>query len=262
MISYWHLSQKDLNLLATCPLQFQQYYWQKLDSLPNLTQVENADWGKQFHTLMQQYNLGLPWENVLSQQPEFKQALKALISATEAIWHSPQIKFREAEYQLKFTWQNYIFSVVYDLLVLSEDYAIIFDWKTYLQPKNQQKLLTNWQTKLYLYVLAESLNYQAEQLYFTYWFVKLPQQPQSYTIKYNQNFHNQTKIELKNLVNKFEQILLEYPLTQNKCKQRHNCVQCSYYQTVINNHQAQNDLNNLPLSLEEVEEVNISVSPT
>ncbi len=261
MTSYWHLSQKDLNLLENCPLQFQQHYWQKLDSLPNLTQAENAIWGKQFHTLMQQYNLGLPLENLLTQQPEFKHSLEALISATEEIWHSPKIKLREAEYKLNLTCKNYIFTVIYDLLVIYEEQAVIFDWKTYLQPQNPQKLLNNWQSKLYLYVLAESLNYKPEQLSFIYWFVKLPHQPQSYTIKYNQNFHEQTKIELQNLINKFQQILTKYPLNQNKCLEENNCYQCSYYQTLNNSNQSQNDqnnlINNLPLSLEQVEEINI-----
>ena len=264
MTSYWHLSQQDLNLLETCPLQFQQHYWQKFDSLPDLTQAENAEWGKKFHTLMQQYNLGLPLENLFIQYPKFKNAIEALLKSTEEIWFSPAIKTREAEYQLNLTWRNYIFTVIYDLLVLYRDRAIILDWKTYLQPQNSQKLQTNWQTKLYLYVLAKSLNYQPEQISLTYWFVKLPHQPQSYTISYNHKLHTQIETELDKLVNKFEEILADYPFDQSKCLTMKNCNQCEYYQTLTNSNYTQlnkqnNLINNIPLSLEDVEEVDLSI---
>lgn len=262
LTSYWHLSQKDLNLLATCPLQFQQSYWQKLDSLPNLTQAENAEWGKQFHRLMQQYSLGLPLENLLTQQPELNNSFQALIQATDDIWHNPNIQLRTAEYQLKLTDKNYIFTVIYDLLILTKNQAIIYDWKTYLQPPNKQRLENNWQTKLYLYVLAESLNYQPEQISFTYWFVKLPQKPQSYTIKYNQTLHQEIKQELVTLLNQFELIINQYPLDSTQCLSLRNCEECDYSQTLIaSNYNGKNDdklLKNIPLSLAEIPEINIT----
>ncbi len=257
--SYWHLSQKDLTLLENCPLQFQKNYWQKLNFILNLTEIDHAEWGKNFHTLMQQYSLGLPLEKILNKQPEYKDSLEALIRETQDIWNCPQIKFRCAEYELKLIKKNYIFTVVFDLLVLFENQAIIFDWKTYLQPPNTKKLDNNWQTKLYLYLLTENFNYKPEQISFTYWFVKLPHKPQSHVIKYSQKVHQKTEQELDNLLVKFEKLYNNYQSNIFNCLDTEKCYNCLYFQSLTQSNNLENNPNNLllqsPLSLEDVEEV-------
>jgi hypothetical protein len=48
------------------------------------------------------------------------------------------------------------------------------------------KLAKNWQTRLYLYVLAETSAYPPDSLSMTYWFVQLPRSPEQITFNYNQ----------------------------------------------------------------------------
>jgi ATP-dependent exoDNAse (exonuclease V) beta subunit len=57
-----------------------------------------------------------------------------------------------------------LLTVIYDLLIEAEDNAQILDWKTYPQPKEQNRLAKDWQTRLYLYVLAETSDYLPEQI--------------------------------------------------------------------------------------------------
>ncbi len=256
--SPWHLSQNDLNLLETCPFQFQQYYWQKSSFIPSLNQLNSGEWGKTFHTLMQQYHLNLPLESILAQHTEFKEPLLALISATQEIWNNVENQQRMAEYPLTLHYQNYIFTTIFDLLILTSEKAIIFDWKTYLQPPAYQ-IEDNWQTKLYLYVLAEKLNYLPEQISFTYWFVKLPNKPKSYTVSYNQQKHQQTYQQLQKLLTEFEDIVTQENSGETKCISNKNCEKCSYYQLIspktsltLNQTQFSEDI---PLSLDKIESV-------
>jgi hypothetical protein len=107
---------------------------------------------------------------------------------------------------------------VYDLLLLGEHQAQIIDWKTYLQPK--QNLDSHWQTRLYLYLLAETSHYQPEDLSMTYWFVKIPHKPQHVTYAYNRAKHEQTKQDLISLLNQ-----LSSYLNQSDFPHRHDCEQ-------------------------------------
>lgn len=234
MKAFFHLSQTQLNLLETCPPQFQKKYIEQLISPTNSNEEEKKQWGNLFHLLMQQKELNLPVELLLAENLELKNSLKALIEKSSEILPSETIINRQAEYQLSLNYQGYLLTVIYDLLITYEKKAIIFDWKTYLQPENPQKLIHNWQTKLYLYVLAETSNYQPEDITMTYWFVKLPNQPQHFTINYNHNLHQQIKQDLTKMLLKLEQYLDDY-LNQNiNFPHRVDCEKkCPYYQYLL-----------------------------
>lgn len=260
METHQSLSQTHLTLFETCPPFFQKKYLEKISTLPNLNQEEKSEWGKKFHLLMQQYNLGLPIHDFIYDDRSFLQSLEALIAETKDIWTSKNILLREAEYKLQLKFNNYLFTVIYDLLILYSDRAIIYDWKTYLQPENKQKLQNNWQTKLYLYALAEKTNYQPSQLSMIYWFVKLPQKPQSVTIQYSDTMHRKIRQEIVNILDKLECFTNDYINHQSGFSHRENCQQkCPYYKllkedNVLNN--SMSALKNLPSNLAEVEEIN------
>lgn len=252
MRSHWHLSQNHLNTLETCPPLFQRIYLQQLKSPFNLIQEEKTQWGRQFHLLMQQYNLGLPIDDINTDNNDLKVSVKALIHATKNIWNSPEIITKKAEFQINHSINNYLFTSVYDLLILYENKAEIFDWKTYLKPQNEEKLINNWQTKLYLYILAEKLDYKPCQLSFTYWFVKLPNEPQKQTIKYDKAKHEQTKKELNSLLEKLEDLTTEYIENKVNFPHHHNCETCLHRQNFANLLTESELTQNLPTSLDDI----------
>lgn len=253
---YYHLSQSDLHLLEICPPQFEKIYLQKKTEPLHLKYQEKAQWGKLFHLLMQQYNLGLNLDNSSIAYPELINQAQALINKTQDIWQSSEIIFRQAEYQVNYTIENFIFTVIYDLLVFYPDKAIIMDWKTYREPQNKEKIINNWQTKLYLYVLAEKFNYTPEQIYFDYWFVTSSENIDKYSIAYSTSFHQQIKQELNILLDKFNQLMNNFYAQNINFPHHDKCHQCPYRHNFMNQ---ENKEKKVPIftSFDDIEMVNI-----
>ncbi|MEB3311525.1 MAG: PD-(D/E)XK nuclease family protein [Snowella sp.] len=225
------LSQSQLQLLETCPPQFQRLYVDQLGYGIHPEQQEKLTWGSQFHRLMQQRELGLSVDSWGESQGELQRSLKALIEAVPELYAPSPHQWREAEHHRSLSIKNYVLTVIYDLLITTPQQAQILDWKTYLHPQNPNQLMDHWQTKLYLYVLAETTDYLPEQLSMTYWFVKLPTQPQSLTISYSRKQHQQNHQQLESLLTKFAHLLMDYE--QNKIPFPHvqtcNEKNCPYY---------------------------------
>lgn len=238
------LSQGHLNLLATCPRKFQHTYLDQLASPMSPEQQERLDWGSRFHLLMQQRELGLPIEAILAADPQFAGCLTAFInSAPEVINPNPKKHiFRQAEHERILNFQNYILTVRYDLLIAEKKKAQIHDWKTYPRPQNRQHLEHNWQTRLYLYVLAETSPYLPQQISITYWFVQAsletPAQPNLQNIKfiYDRSTHEKTQLALEQLLQNLTIWLENYqetgepfpqiPETSRDCEHCHFSMRC------------------------------------
>ena len=249
------LSQGHLNLLATCPPKFQQIYLEQLYSPPSPEQQEKQTWGTRFHLLMQQRELGLPLEPLLAEEPELHNSLAALIQAAPEILQTTSKDNREAEHSRILIFNNYLLTVIYDLLIFGESQAKILDWKTYLKPQKKKYLAENWQTRLYLYVLAETSHYLPEQISFTYWFVKLPHQPQSLTFTYNSQQHQQTKQDLKDLLDRLDIWLDNYHSSGISFPHRADCeLNCPYYRFFLKDRESQSKI---PKSITEIEEISI-----
>lgn len=228
------LSQGHLNLLASCPPKFQQVYLDRFTSLPDPHQQETQAWGNRFHLLMQQRELGLPIEPLLQENQELNHSLQALIQAAPEILVGKENQWREAEHCRTLSSGNYLLTVIYDLLIAEEEKAQIFDWKTYLQPQNKSKLASNWQTRLYLYLLAETSEYLPEQISMTYWFVKLPNRPKSLTFSYSQRQHQKNQQDLTNLLANLDNWLEDYLNHNISFPHRANCQEsCPYYHQFV-----------------------------
>lgn len=246
------LSQSHLNLIDICPPKFQQIYLDGRGTIQDLRQRESMNWGNQFHLLMQQQELALPIASILASDQELNSAFTALVSAVgldtqDNVW-------REAEHCRTLSWGDFVLTVIYDLLWTQGDRAIILDWKTYRQPKQADKLAQNWQTRLYLYVLAETSEYAPEQIEMTYWFVRSGK-PQKVTFKYSTPKHQQAKQDLTNLLTNLETWLQNYQLHQTDFPHRHDCEQkCPYHQFLCQDPEQQREL---MASIEEIEEISI-----
>ncbi|MDJ0662795.1 MAG: PD-(D/E)XK nuclease family protein [Crocosphaera sp.] len=252
------LSQAQLNLLERCPPQFQRVYLDQLASPISPEVQESLLWGNQFHQLMQQHFLGLSIDSILEVDKDLKDIVKALLNGVSETHHLDSDCWREAEHYRGLETENYLLTAIYDLLILNNNQAQILDWKTYLQPQNKKKLENNWQTKLYLYLLAETSDYLPEQISLTYWFVKIPHQPQCLTFEYSEQLHKKYTKELESLLINLDDYLLN--LNKNYVDFPHlkNCENnCPYYEFFLSGtNEVENNINLLSI-MDEIEEVSI-----
>ncbi len=211
------LSQGHLNLLTTCPRKFQHLVLDQLTVPPSPDLQAALDWGNRFHLLMQQRELGLAIAPLAQEDGELAACLQAFEQTAPDLFlpvgdpgRGTEL-LRESEHSRSLPFDNYLLTVVYDLLMLYPDRGAIFDWKTYLKPRDRAELATDWQTKLYLFVLAETQQtltpiLAPEAISLTYWFVRAtdatatastPQpKPQAIRFTYNRDLHEQTRQEL------------------------------------------------------------------
>ncbi len=252
-----HLSQGHLNLLECCPPKFQQVYLDGLTFLPEPEKQESMQWGSRFHLLMQQRELTLPIDSLLTADPDLDFAFKALVQANPYLQEQDSDIWREAEHCRTITSDNFLLTVIYDLLIAKKDRAIILDWKTHRQPRSFKDLVDNWQTKLYLYVLAETSEYVPEQIQMVYWFAKSGK-PQNTVFDYSEQQHQQTQQDLIHLLANLETWLADYSQLQIDLPHRGNCQQaCPYYQFLSEVSKKQNDHQEWRKSINEIEEISI-----
>lgn len=227
---FFRLSQGHLSLLSTCPRKFQHIYLDQL-GLPTIPEEQQRQvLGTHFHQLRQQQELGLPIENFVQADPHLQRWF-------EAFTHSPPqmlVGDRQSEHQRSLGFRHYLLTGVYDLLILGQQQAQILDWKTYARPQNPQRLQQNWQTRLYLYLLAETSDYLPEQIFMTYWFAESRgngAEPHSLSFTYSAALHNQTQKDLEHLLGNLTNWLEAYSrgnlfpqvsLDLGECDGRHN----------------------------------------
>ncbi len=217
------ISQSTLNLWQSCPRKFQH---QVLDRL-HLPSGSNAqmELGSRFHLLMQQRELGLDISGLAASDPQ----LQTWVGAFE---NNPPVmitgdRFPEHLRTYK-SFESYILTAIYDLLILGTDRAQILDWKTHNKPLSPMVLQTSWQTRLYLYLLAETSNYLPEQLSMSYWFANTGT---TVAIAYSSQDREQTQQELSQILREMKESELsnyfpqlpEGSLACNQCEFKYRC---------------------------------------
>ncbi|MEM1256176.1 MAG: PD-(D/E)XK nuclease family protein [Cyanobacteria bacterium P01_H01_bin.21] len=251
------LSQTHLTLLETCSRRFQYIFDQALAVPPKREGQEAALWGSQFHLLMQQQALGLPIDMMAAANGDMTSKIDALRAIAPHLFQ-PQLneQLRQSEHQRSLAFNGYVFTVIYDLVVLTEQTGLIVDWKTYLKPPPRARLAQDWQTRLYLYVLTETTDLAPEQVTMVYWFVRnrneqgddLP--PSDYGFTYSLQQHDQTRAELLRLTERLTELRQrgEFPKTNTVDR----CLYCPFQircQRLLEPH--------LPINLDEIEEISL-----
>lgn len=203
---FLHLTHTHLDLLERCPRRFQYTYLDQLTAPVDPAVLARQDWGKRFHLVLQQYQLGLPLQTLLDQQPDLKAAVEGLLTAAPQLFPSPGSDPVGVLSEHQRTWfeQGYGFTVVYDLLRVTSTQAEIIDWKTYQHPPGLGQLRRHWQTRLYCYGLVATSDWLPEQITMTYWFVPPDSatgdvQPRYLTIPYGRAEHQRTQRDLHRL---------------------------------------------------------------
>lgn len=214
------LSQTPLSLLAICPRKFQHIYLEQLAAPTDPEQQERLQQGSQFHLLLQQWQLGLPVEPMLQADDRLQQWFAAFkTAAPDILTLLPEGSevWRQTEHDRTLEFQDYLLSVRYDLLLSNPGAARILDWKTYPRPRQPEQLWQSWQTRLYLFVLAETSYYSPDQLSMIYWFFQTPTPgaqpvplPQSYQLHYSHDRHEQTRKELTHVLEQLTGWLEKY----------------------------------------------------
>ncbi len=251
----WRLSQAHLNLFATCPRKFQYIYLEQFMS-PCIGEQPNLNLGTRFHRLMQQRELGLPTEAILEGDEPLKQCFQALAKAAPDLVYSQANTWRKAEHLRTYLKGKFLLSGIYDLLILTPTKAQIVDWKTYSKPPKSQTIANNWQTRLYLYLLAETSNYSPEEIELIYWFIN-PKQTKSMTVSYSTEQHQTTEHDLNQMLTQLTAYWEQYqnhhqPFPQVE-ESKGYCLSCQF--TIPCNRHPQKDQGEI--SLDEVEEMSI-----
>jgi PD-(D/E)XK nuclease superfamily len=235
------LSQGHLNLLAACPRKFQHTYLEQLTTPTDPQHEEYQTLGSRFHLLMQQQEMGLPINNFLQTNAQLQSWMTAFINVAPEILtpDTDDQTFRDSEHYRTLQIQDYLLTVIYDLLIADNQKAQILDWKTYPQPPNKSYLAKNWQTRLYMYVLAETSEYLPENISMTYWFVQSQGKPKNIKFNYDTQQHQKTEKELNqllsNLTNWLEQYQQNQPFPQlpefkKACESCQYAVRCERHQ--------------------------------
>ena len=218
--SVLRISQQHLELLSVCPRKFQRVFLDRLNTPLSPERQESLAAGSRFHLLMQQRELGLPIEAIVDADEQLTRWLNDFIAAAPDVFlpdlTQPDTVFRQAEHDRVLSYLGFVLSGRYDLLVGDPQQAQIFDWKTYPRPQNPTWLAGHWQTRLYPYLLAETSDYEPEQISMTYWFVgsggrqsEVPE-PQCHHFPYSRTQHQQTHQELTRLLGLLRNWLQDY----------------------------------------------------
>ncbi|MBW4687316.1 MAG: PD-(D/E)XK nuclease family protein [Komarekiella atlantica HA4396-MV6] len=226
------LSQGQLNLLEACPRKFQHTYLEKLSSPLDPEHEERQTLGSRFHLLMQQREMGLPIDSLLQVDAQLQKWMSAFGNAAPEVLTlaTNNQTFRESEHYRTLQVQDYLLTVIYDLLIADNQQAQILDWKTYPKPPNKSKLAKNWQTRLYMYVLAETSEYLPEKISMTYWFVQSEGRPQSIRFNYNAVQHEHTARKLNQLLSKLTNWLELYQNNEQFPQVMETSKACNYCQ--------------------------------
>nr|MBX2865194.1 PD-(D/E)XK nuclease family protein [Leptolyngbyaceae cyanobacterium MAG.088] len=113
------LSQTHLTLLETCSRRFQYIFDQALVIPQPPEGQEAAVWGRQFHLLMQQQALGIPIDVMVTANEDMVAKVEALRAEAPHLFHpAPNEYLRQSEHQRTLAFNGYVFTVIYDLLIL------------------------------------------------------------------------------------------------------------------------------------------------
>lgn len=166
------LSQGNLTILETCPRLFQHQVLEQL-AVPQWGEVwERLQLGSQFHQLMQQRSQQLPIEPIVAGDPNLSRWFRAVEDYGNELFPAVEDKtvWTDSEHVRTLDWLGHTLVGVYDYVVLGAASAQILDWKTYPKPIETRHIQRSWQSRLYPFLLAQSSDYEPEQIEMRYWF--------------------------------------------------------------------------------------------
>lgn len=205
-----NLSQQSLSLLETNPNLFQRLHIEQKESPLTPEAKHRQEVGNHFHLLIKQLLMGLPVEPLLEAYPQMQYWISSLKIAAPEIFADEPNTFKECDHHRTLIYEGHLLSVVYNLLLVDENHAQIIEWTTATLPHSPLQLENDWKTRLYLYLLAETSDYQPEQISLIYWFLQSDKEPVSFRFEYDESLHQMTHLCLTALLNKLNEWLSVY----------------------------------------------------
>jgi predicted RecB family nuclease len=235
----FQFSQGSLQDYADCPRRFQLKYilqlaWPALKAEPALENEEHLRQGAAFHQLAQQYFLGISLEKLNLIAAQDAQLSRWWENFSNEISNLVNLDMQRTYPEISLTIPMGDFRLVgkFDLLAVSDQQYIIFDWKTAKSRKlpKREWVAANLQTRVYPYVLAvagEHLNgdhpIQSHQIQMVYWYVNAPTNPLIFPYSNQQLIKDREYIE--GLVKEIR-TLDESPA--KKTRHKKHCQYCVY----------------------------------
>jgi CRISPR/Cas system-associated exonuclease Cas4 (RecB family) len=228
------LSQSSLQDYVDCARRFQLRYFERLsypavESEPALENEKHQQEGEYFHRLVQQYLIGIPSEQIakLANTVNLQRWWENFIDDKD-LRGLRDLGVLYPEATLSAPLGNYRLLAKYDLLIIENGKATIYDWKTYRKRSRNEWLSARMQTRVYRALLIHAgthLNhgqpFQPEQVEMVYWFADFPNEPARFTYT-----SAQYKRDWDSLVKLADEIASasSYPLTDDRAK----CSYCPY----------------------------------
>lgn len=184
------LSQSSLQDYVDCSLRFKLRYLERLsypamESEPALDNEKHQQEGEYFHRLLQQYLIGIPSEQItrLANTPNLQRWWENFLSdpALQEVRNGAGLY---PESNLSAPLGKHRLLAKYDLIVVQDGKATIYDWKTYRKRPRNEWLSARLQTRVYRSLLVQAgahLNngrpFEPEQIEMIYWFADFPGDP-------------------------------------------------------------------------------------
>lgn len=228
------LTQGALRDFAACPRRFQLRYLAHLPWPQSPVDAATAvafNRGQTFHRLLERHFLGIPIDESSLTDDVLRGWWHAFARSDLAL---PQGR-RWQEHVLTVPVDGHFLTGRFDLLIVAETQdgvrAHLYDWKTG-PPQPTARLRQDWQTRLYLGMLAESGQaltesarpLAADGLMMTYWYTAEPDAPR--TIAYSAAEHARNWAEIRELVAAIDRARAKdtWPLTADLA----HCRYCAY----------------------------------
>lgn len=228
------LSRAQIQAFLACRRQFDLRYLRRVPwpQTPLNEEVATAvSRGHQFHQLLERHFLGLPIDAHTLDDNKLRQWWHDFRNSGLEIPNGRYLP----EHRLTIPAGNHFLLGRFDLLVIGAEadqpFAHLFDWKT-SRPRAVADLYADWQTRLYLAMLAESgdallgngRQFKPDNIAMTYWYVKEPDQPR--TIFYDQAKHKTNWADISQILDALDAHIAsnEWPLADSWTP----CKNCSY----------------------------------
>lgn len=232
-------SQSSLQDYVDCARRFQLRYierlqWPAVETAPALENERRQLEGQQFHRMAQQLLIGLPAEKLgrmaasLSWQTTQSDDLRRWWDNFLA--HRPNLDGFKLYPELTLTApiEKHRLVAKYDLVAISPEKALIFDWKTSRKRPKDEWMAARLQTKVYRALLVAAgahLNggktFEPEQIEMTYWYADFPSEPTK--LPYTTKQHKRDWAGLFAMVHELA-AKQSFPLTADEQK----CAYCPY----------------------------------
>jgi len=224
-------SQSSLQDYVDCARRFQLRYierlqWPAVETAPVLENERRQLEGQQFHRMLHQHFIGLPTENLaaMANTPDLSRWWGNFLA------HGPRLDGFKLypEISLAAPIGRHRLVAKYDLVAISPDQALIFDWKTYHKRTRDEWMAARLQTRVYsalLVVAGTHLNEKQPispaRVGMEYWYADFPGDPARFS--YDATQHKRNWEGLEKLVGELG-AKQSFPMTDDEKK----CAFCPY----------------------------------